>query len=236
MSPICEHRKIDLVTVNAENAGFLSGAGPDLAETLFEAGADVLTGGNHTMQTLSAHAYMESHPCMLRPLNYPPEVPGAGYVIVPAAGYRILVCSVLGVVDMVPVLDNPFTAVDRLLKREAGKYDFSLLDFHAEATGEKMAMGRYLDGRVNIVAGTHTHVPTADARILPRGTGYVTDLGMCGPTNGVLGMKTEVVIARNVSRLPARFEPADGDITADGVLFSLDTASGKVKAVERISF
>ncbi len=229
-------RKIDFVTVNAENAAFLGGAGPELADSLFAAGADVLTGGNHTMQTLSIHAYMEDHPCMLRPLNYPPEVPGAGYTIADACGYRMLVISLLGVVDMVPVLDNPFSAIDRLLVREAGHYDFAVLDFHAEASGEKMAMGRYLDGRVHVIAGTHTHVPTADACILPNGSGYVSDLGMCGPTNGVLGIRTDVVLARNVQRLPARYEPADGDIRAEGVVFSLNTDTGRVQSVERITF
>ncbi len=229
-------RHIDFVTANAENACFITGANPETAEALLDAGIDVLTGGNHTLQCHSIHPYLEDSLRMLRPVNYPATVPGSGYTIADASGYRMLVINALGVVDMQPVLDNPFTAVDRVLKREEGHYDFAMLDFHAEATGEKVAMGRYLDGRVHIIAGTHTHVPTADHSVLPGGSGYVTDLGMCGPTDGVLGIKTKIILARNVDRMPARFEPAEGDIRAEGVLFTLNTAAGRVEKTERISF
>ncbi len=227
---------IDFVSANAENACFITGANPDTADSLLDAGVDVLTGGNHTLQCHSIHSYLEDSSRMLRPINYPAAVPGTGYTILDAAGYRMLVISALGVVDMQPILDNPFTAVDRVLAREEGHYDFVMLDFHAEATGEKVAMGRYLDGRVHIIAGTHTHVPTADNSVLPGGSGYVTDLGMCGPQDGVLGIKTQVILDRNVHRMPTRFEPAEGDIRAQGVLFSLNTATGRVESTQRISF
>ncbi len=224
---------IDFVLVNAENAGFINGPDPTLASLLLDGGADVLTGGNHTVARQALHGMLESDPRVLRPLNYPPEVPGAGYTILPANGYRILVMNALGRAEMEPA-DCPFRAVDRVLERESGHYDFAILDFHAEATGEKLAMGHYLDGRVAIVYGTHTHVPTADEQILPRGTGYQTDIGMCGAHDGILGMDPAVVIKRLVSRLPERYAPAVGEIAADGTIFSLSEESGRVTAIRRV--
>ena len=143
--------------------------------------------------------------------------------------------NAIGRIEMEPI-DCPFRAVDRILTREEGNYDFSILDFHAEATGEKVAMGRYLDGRVNIVFGTHTHVPTADEQILPRGTGYITDIGMCGIREGVLGISAETILQRFLTRLPERHQPADGEVLAEGAVFTLDEGSGRVTAVERVRF
>ena len=227
---------IDFVSVNAENASFIGGADQILAETLLDAGADVLTGGNHTMQRMSVHAFLENDDRMLRPLNYPADVPGRGYTILDAQGYRMLVLNVMGNVHMEPTLDNPFYGIDRVLAREEGRYDFAMLDFHAEAAGEKGAIAHCFDGRIQIIAGTHTHVPTADMQILRGGTGFVTDLGMCGPTGGVLGIKADVIIERSKLHLPRKYEAAEGPIFADGVIFTLDTASKKVTAVERIRF
>ncbi len=227
--------RIDFVLVNAENAGFITGPDPTLAALLLDGGADVLTGGNHTVGRASLHGMLEHDTRVLRPLNYPPEVPGTGYTILPANGYRILVMNALGRAEMEPA-DCPFHAVDRVLAREEGNYDFAILDFHAEATGEKLAMGHYLDGRVHIVYGTHTHVPTADEQILPRGTGYQTDIGMCGARDGILGMEPTVVIKRLVSRLPERYAPAGGEITTDGTVFTLSESDRRVTAVRRVRF
>ena len=240
---LCEHLAqkrreygADLVIVNVENASFITGASPDQANALLLAGADVLTGGNHTLQNYAVHAYLDNSDKMLRPLNYPAEVPGTGYCIADACGYRVLVMNALGTVDMTPSADNPFGALDRLLSRMEGAYDLAVLDFHAEATGEKLAMGYYLDGRVSVIAGTHTHVPTADARVLPKGSGYVTDLGMCGARDGILGIDRDVILRRMASLMPARYEPAEGDIEAQGVLFTLDPTTRAVSACERVSF
>ena len=227
---------IDFVAVNAENASFIGGADQVLAETLLEAGADVLTGGNHTMQRLSVHAFLDSDERMLRPLNYPAAVPGRGYTILDAQGYRMLVLNAMGTVHMEPTLDSPFYAIDRVLAREEGRYDFAMMDFHAEAAGEKGAIAHYFDGRIQIIAGTHTHVPTADMQILPKGAGFVTDLGMCGPSGGVLGINADVIIERSMLHLPKKYEAATGAVSADGVIFTLDTGSKKVTAVERIKF
>lgn len=229
-------RGIDFVAVNAENASFIGGADQTLAELLLEAGADVLTGGNHTMQRLSVHAFLENDGRMLRPLNYPAAVAGRGYTILDAQGYRMLVLNAMGTVHMEPTLDNPFYAIDRILDREAGHYDFAMLDFHAEAAGEKGAIAHYFDGRIQIIAGTHTHVPTADLQIMPKGTGFVTDLGMCGPTGGVLGIDAQVIIERSMLHLPKKYEAAQGPVFADGVIFTLDTSSKKVTSAERIRF
>ena len=224
---------IDLVTVNAENAGFILGPTPETAKLLLGGGADVLTGGNHTMQNYSLLGALDDMPNVLRPANYPAAAPGGGAVIVKTAhGVRVLVISLLGRVHMEPPLGSPFEAADRVLERHRGRYDLALVDFHAEATGEKMALGHYLDGRVTAVVGTHTHVPTADLTILPRGTGYVTDLGMCGPRGSILGIEPSDVVDRYLTAVNHRFHPAEGKIEAQGVL--LVTEGKRVVATERV--
>ena len=235
LPPLRQKMHLDFVIVNAENAGFIFGPDPDLAKELLHAGADVLTGGNHTLQKKSLHPLLDASCRLIRPANYPPEVPGIGYTILPAAGRRLLVMNAIGRVNMEPC-DCPFRAVDRILAREAGSYDLALLDFHAEATGEKLAMGRYLDGRVSAVFGTHTHVPTADEQILPNGTAYISDIGMCGAADGILGIDPSVILKRFLTRLPERYQPATGPVRADAVLFTLDDASSSALSVERIRF
>ncbi|MBE6655929.1 MAG: YmdB family metallophosphoesterase [Ruminococcaceae bacterium] len=226
--------RIDFVAVNAENAGFIVGPSRETAEALLAGGADVLTGGNHTLQSTSLYAMLDNDTRLLRPANYPDTAPGQGYAILDAKGYRVLVASLLGRVHIEPPLDSPFTAADRILSREAGKYDLAFFDLHAEATGEKTAFAAYLDGRVSAVYGTHTHVPTADTCVLPAGTGYVTDLGMCGADGGILGVSRESVLERYISGLPTRFAPADGNYYADAVIFSADESTGKCASVERV--
>ena len=231
-----ERNAIDFCVVNGENASFITGISPPLAEKLLFGGADCITGGNHTLANRTAHSLLEESECVLRPINYGGAAPGRGYAIIDAAGRRVLVISAMGQVHIEPTLDSPYTHIDELLSRLEGKYDLAILDFHAEATGEKLAVGYAYDGRINIIFGTHTHVPTADAQILPRGTGYISDVGMCGETGGVLGMDAERVVERMKSRLPIPFKAASGEVRADGVIFTVDPRSGKVTEVKQVRF
>ncbi len=223
----------DLVIANGENAAQGNGLDVASAKELLFCGIDVITSGNHIWQKKDLRAFLDESEQIVRPANYPSTAPGSGYTVYRALGYRFLVINVQGVVYM-DALDCPFATVDRILSRETGRYDFAIVDFHAEATSEKRAMGFHLDGRTGIVVGTHTHVPTADLCILPGGTGYITDLGMTGPDHSVLGVKKEIIIEKMMSKLPARFELADTPITLSGALFTLDTDTGKVKEVRQI--
>ncbi len=227
---------IDFCVVNGENASFISGISEQLSELLIKAGADCITGGNHTLYNRTAYTYLDDTEAILRPINFGGEAPGHGYAILYGGGYRILVINAMGNVHIEPTLDSPYPYIDRVLAECEGKYDFSVLDIHAEATGEKLALGYAYDGKINIIFGTHTHVPTADEQILPGGTGYITDVGMCGNSGGILGMEPRGVIERMRTRLPRRFETALGKCVANGVIFTLDTKSGRVSEVKRISF
>ena len=226
----------DLVTVNAENAGFIIGPTPDLASLLLSSGADVLTGGNHTMQNYDLIASLENMPRVLRPANYPSRAPGDGvYIATTSRGVRVLVLSLLGRVNMDPPLSSPFEAAGRALNVNRGKYDVAVVDFHAEATGEKLALGHFLDGRVSVVVGTHTHVPTADLTVLPRGTGYVTDLGMCGAEGSILGIESREIVERYLTAVNHKLHPAKGKMRAEGVLFTVDEESGRCTGAERVT-
>ena len=231
-----EQNKIDFCVVNGENASFITGISPELAEVLLRAGADCITGGNHTLRNKRAYTFLDDCDAILRPVNFGEGAPGRGYTILDACGYRVLVINAMGRVHIDPPLNSPFDAIDAVLRENEGKYDFAILDFHAEATGEKLAVGYCYDGRINIVFGTHTHVKTADGQILPKGTGYITDVGMCGESGGILGMDPVIVVERMRSSLPHNFKAASGACRADGVIFTLDTATGRVTRVESISF
>ena len=231
-----EANKIDFCVVNGENASFITGISPELAETLLRAGADCITGGNHTMHNKKTYGFMDEHKELLRPINFGDSAAGRGYAILDANGYRFLVINAMGNVHIEPNLDSPFPYIDRALKQEAGNYDFSILDIHAEATGEKLAVGYAYDGRINIIFGTHTHVKTADGQILPCGSGYITDVGMCGETGGVIGMDSAVVVERMRTHLPIPFKAASGACRADGVIFTLDTSKGVVTNIESVEF
>lgn len=235
LDAFCRENHVSFVVANGENAGFIMGPTPDLAEKLRRAGVDCVTGGNHTLQNKFLYTMLENDIHLLRPQNYPPSAPGRGYTILNADGYRLLIVNVLGQVHMEPVLDNPFFAVDRVLQRESGNYDIAILDIHAEATGEKLALAHYFDGRISVIFGTHTHIPTADEQILPNGSGYVTDLGMCGGSTGILGVKKEVVIERMTTRLPVKSEPDNGPMVAYGAIFTVDPDTGRCTAVKRVT-
>ena len=226
-------KQIHFTVVNGENA---SGVGilPRQAREIFDAGADVITLGNHTWNRIQIADFLEEEHCILRPANYTNRVPGRGWGIYEGpGGIRIGVVNLIGRCEMDSNLENPFTTADRVLKRMEG-VDVVLVDFHAEATSEKGAMGWYLDGRVQALWGTHTHVPTADTQILPRGTGFVTDLGMTGPARSVLGIRPEQAINRFLGGLPRRFEPADGPCKLESVVFSIDTGARRCVDVERL--
>ena len=231
-----EENKIDFCVVNGENASFITGISAELAEILLRAGADCITGGNHTLRNKRSYQFLEDTAEMLRPINFGDSAPGRGYTILDCMGYRMLVINAMGNLHIDPNLDSPFSFIDRVLKNEEGNYDFSILDIHAEATGEKMAIGYAYDGKINVVFGTHTHVQTADEQILPRGTGYISDVGMCGESGGILGMDAECVVLRMRSNLPHNFKAASGVCRADGVIFTVDNSSGAVKEVKRVRF
>ena len=216
--------------VNGENA---SGVGitPRQARGIFEAGADVITLGNPTWNRIQIGDYLDKEPNILRPANYAGRVPGRGFGVYQCRGVRIAVLNLMGRVELNPNLDSPFKEANRLLR--SGEYDLALVDFHAEATSEKGAMGWYLDGRAQAVWGTHTHVPTADCQILPKGTGFVTDLGMTGPSRSVLGIKPEHSINLFLGGLPRRYEEAEGPCRLNACLFVLDTQSKKCVEVRR---
>ena len=231
-----EDNKIDFCVVNGENAAFVTGISPELAEVLLRAGADCITGGNHTLRNRKTYDFLDECDAILRPVNFGDGAVGRGYTILDCMGYRMLVINAMGQVHIEPTLDSPFNHIDAVLKREAGNYDFSILDIHAEATGEKLAVGYAYDGKINVIFGTHTHVQTADATVLPNGTGYISDVGMCGESDGILGMDPEVVVLRMRTKLPYSFKAASGKCRADGVIFTLDTTRKVVTNIERINF
>lgn len=225
----------DMVIANGENATDIHGLSAPDAEDIFSAGVDVITLGNHTYGRRDICALLSDSERIIRPANYPPMSPGGGYTIVNIDGYRVLCINILGTALM-ESLACPFATVDRILERESGNYDISVMDIHAEATSEKIALGRYFDGRINLMFGTHTHVPTADEQILANGSGYITDLGMTGPVDGVIGTDAAAVIEKMRTKMPVRFRVAEGDIVAMGAIFDFDTDKGRVTRVERVRF
>lgn len=225
-------KDIHFTVVNGENA---SGMGilPRQARAIFDAGADVITLGNHTWNRLQIADFLEDDRYTLRPANYTNRVPGRGWGVFDGPrGLRIGVMNLIGRCEMDSNFENPFTTADRCL--EELEADLVLVDFHAEATSEKGAMAWYLDGRVQALWGTHTHVPTADTQILPQGLGFVTDLGMTGPAQSVLGICPEMAINRFLGGLPRRFEPVPGPCKLESVVFSIDTEARACVGVERV--
>lgn len=231
LRPLQKWKKIAFTVVNGENA---SGVGltREQAERIRNAGADVVTLGNHAFGRPQIRDFLDDTPWLLRPANYSGRAPGQGYGVFDMAGLRVRVLNLIGRCDLAWGADNPFTAADRLLKRDQA--DFTLVDFHAEATSEKLAMGYYLDGRVSALWGTHTHVPTADERVYPKGTGYQTDLGMTGPIESVLGVEVWQSVEGFLGGLPGRYRQPEGPCKMQGAIFTLDSATGLCTAVERI--
>ena len=221
----------DFVIVNGENAAVV-GMTPRQGEDILDAGADVITMGNHTFGKREIVDYLDSCPYILRPANLAPQAPGRGWGIFDTRLGPVAVIDLIGRCNMDYGPDNPFLQVEKILKQVDTKLIF--VEMHAEATSEKLAMGYMLDGRISAVWGTHTHVPTADAQVLPKGTGYVTDLGMTGPKISVLGIRPELSIAKFRGDLTARYQWAEGATKLEAVLFAIDTATGKCKRAERV--
>ena len=221
----------DFVIVNGENAAVV-GMMPQQGEDILDAGADVITMGNHTYNKREIVPYLEDCPQIIRPANYAPQAPGKGWAIFDSKAGPVAVIDLIGRCNMDYGPDNPFLMIDKILKEIDTKLIF--VEIHAEATSEKLAMGYMLDGRVSAVWGTHTHVPTADAQVLPKGTGYVTDLGMTGPEHSVLGIQPKLSIAKFRGDLPERYRWAEGPTKMEAVLFTIDTATGLCKKAERV--
>ena len=221
----------DFVIVNGENAAVV-GMTPQQGENILDAGADVITMGNHTFGKRELVDYLDDCPQIIRPANYAPQAPGKGWAIFDSKAGDVAVIDLVGRCNMDYGPDNPFLQIEKILKQVNTKLVF--VEIHAEATSEKLAMGYMLDGRVSAVWGTHTHVPTADAQVLPKGTGYVTDLGMTGPKHSVLGIRPELSIAKFRGDLTSRYQWADGPTKLEAVLFTIDTATGLCKKAERV--
>lgn len=227
--------RLHLIVANCENADEGIGITRATARALFDLGVDVLTNGNHAWDKKEALAYITEEPRLLRPYNYPPGTPGAGWYVVECGAHRVGVLNILGTVFMQPTLGCPFRAADEALARKPDDVKVVLVDFHAQATSEKWALGWYLDGRVSAVVGTHTHVPTADERILPHGTAYITDVGMTGCYDSVIGLNVQQTIDRMAHKLPASWEPAEGKGTLCAVLIDVDEQTGRSRSIRRIA-
>jgi len=235
LKDIVAAENIHLAIANVENAAGGFGVNPQLADELFGYGLDVLTTGNHVWDKREIYDYFAAHPRLLRPANYPEGLPGAGVVVVQAAnGVDCAVINLQGRVYM-PQTDDPFRKADKLLSELPAHVKVRFVDFHAEVSSEKVAMGWYLDGRVSAMVGTHTHIPTADTRILPEGTGYQTDAGMTGPYNGVIGVDKQIILQRFLTQMPVRMEAARHGAELHGVVVEVDEATGRAAAIRRIA-
>jgi metallophosphoesterase (TIGR00282 family) len=229
-----EELRCDLVIANGENSAGGAGITSNTAADLFAAGVDLITTGNHVWDQREALSFLATTDRVLRPLNYPAGAPGLGASVLTAHGTNVLIANALGRVYLTG-LDDPFRRLDELLTLHQEDVRVIVVDFHAEATAEKRAMGFFLDGRASLVVGTHTHVPTADAQILPRGTAYVTDVGMVGPLYSVIGVEVEPIVRRFVTALPQRFDTSsDPTIQVNAVLAEIDEASGRALSVARV--
>jgi metallophosphoesterase (TIGR00282 family) len=228
-----KEKNIDLAIANVENAAGGFGITEKSIAELHRAGVDFFTSGNHIWDNKGGVAVLDANDNIIRPANYPADAPGAGYRIVKVGEHSIAIVNVQGRVFM-PVIDCPFRAVDRIFKTVRDQCSIIVLDIHAEATSEKIAMGWHLDGRASLVVGTHTHVPTKDCRILPKGTGYVTDVGMSGSYDSVLGMEKEGVLQRFLQMRPSRFQVAKKDLRCDYILAQIDPSTGLAVGIEHL--
>ncbi|MBX9670222.1 MAG: TIGR00282 family metallophosphoesterase [Candidatus Obscuribacterales bacterium] len=223
----------DLVIANVENSAHGFGVTEKVLREFVAAGIKVFSGGNHTFDKKEIFEFIDRYPTLLRPANYPPDTPGRGFCVVEISGVRVGVVNIMGRIFMEP-LQSPFLVADQIVAELQSQCDAILVDIHAEATAEKVAMGLYLDGRVSAVVGTHTHVQTADQRVLPGGTAYITDVGCCGPANGVIGMDKDAVFRRMVKQLPTRLDIAKGTAQLNGVQIEVDRSTGRATGIERV--
>lgn len=235
LKDIVAAENIHLAIANVENAAGGFGVTPQLADELFNFGLDVLTTGNHVWDKREIYDYFASHPRLIRPANYPEGLPGAGVVVVQA--HNGVDCAVLNLQGRVymPQTDCPFRKADKILGELSAEIKVRFVDFHAEVSSEKVAMGWYLDGRVSAMVGTHTHIPTADTRILPNGTAYQTDAGMTGPYNGVIGVDKQIILERFLTQMPVRMEAARHGAELHGVVVEVDETTGRAAAIRRIA-
>ena len=231
---LIKQEEIDLVVANAENAA--GGMGVDIksAKELLSAGVQVMTSGNHIWKKKEIYSFLEDQESLIRPANFPAGAPGRGWCMWQHNGLRALVVNLQGRVFMPNHVEDPFRCVDEILRQQGARSPVVIVDMHAEATSEKYAMGWYLDGRASIVFGTHTHVQTADERILPAGTAYITDVGMCGPFDSVIGMEKETVIRGFMTQLPRQFEVAQDNVVLQGVIADIDEDNGRARDIRRL--
>ena len=235
LAALVSHHRIDLVIANVENAAAGFGVTPDLAEDFLAYGVQVMTGGNHSWDKKEIIPYIADQPRLLRPANFPAGTPGRGRCVVRAAnGVPVAVINAMGRVFMTAI-DDPFRVVLDEIRDVSAEAQVVFVDFHAEATSEKIAMGWHLDGRVAAVVGTHTHVQTADERVLPRGTAYITDVGMTGPHDSVIGVERSAILQRFLTGMPQRFETATENPRLHGVIVEADEATGRAASIERVS-
>ena len=226
---------IDFVVVNGENAAAGRGITGKITIDLLRAGVAVVTSGDHIWDQKEVMSYIETEPRLLRPINYPLGTPGRGSIVLETAKGKVGVINVQGRTFMQPSLENPFRFVDDEVRRLRAEAQVILVDVHAETTSEKIAMGRFLDGKVSVVAGTHTHVQTADEQIFPGGTAFICDAGMCGPTESVLGREIHPIIQRFLSSMPVNFPVAKGEVKLHGILVDIDPLTGKAKSIRRVA-
>ncbi len=235
LAAISSHHNIDLVIANVENSAAGFGVTPEIAHELFDYGVNVMTGGNHTWDKKEIIPYFAKEPRLLRPANFPEGTPGLGRHVARAAnGVHVGVINIMGRIFMNP-LDDPFRVVLEQIQAVQEQAKIIFVDFHAEATSEKMAMGWHLDGRVAAMVGTHTHVQTADDRVLPKGTAYITDVGMTGPHDSVIGVDRAAIIHRFLTGLPQRFETATENPRLNGVVIQADEATGRAQSITRLN-
>ena len=228
-----QEHAIDFCVVNVENAAGGFGVTPAMARQVLEQGADVMTSGNHIWDKKEIVEYIVKENLLLRPANFPAGTPGVGHVTIKAGPHRVAVLNLMGRVFMTPI-DCPFRAADEIVPELRRETPIVLVDAHCEATSESVALGWYLDGRVSAVVGTHRHVQTADERVLPGGTAYITDLGMTGPTDGVIGVDRDLILQRFLRQMPVRFEPAKGPVALHGVIIVVDPETGRAADIRRV--
>ena len=235
IKPLVAKHDIDLVIANVENSAAGFGVTGDIAETILKFGVDVMTSGNHIWDKKEVLEYIPRQPLLLRPANFPAGVPGRGtWIGASRSGVPVAVINVMGRIFMAP-LDDPFAVVLKEIEAVRTRAKIILVDFHAEATSEKVAMGWHLDGRVTGIWGTHTHVQTADERILPKGTAYLTDVGMTGPHDSIIGVTIDAALGRFVNGMPAKFEAASGGARLNAIVVTADAATGRATAIERLN-